>query len=599
MAYEVTATRRRPQRFEDLVGQEFVVATLKNAIQSGKIAHAYLFSGPRGCGKTSSARILAKALNCAHGPSATPCEECTSCKEITKGSSLDVIEIDGASNTGINDVRQIKDEIMFPPNSSRYKIYIIDEVHMLSTPAFNALLKTIEEPPEYAIFIFATTELHKVPATIKSRCQQFHFRLGSVEQIKGILEKAAQEIGVQAEDEALYWIARESTGSFRDAYTLFDQVVAFSDGHITYEKIRDKLGLVGVEALNEISEYCVDGNAKSALEKIDDLLSSGVSIEQFVSNYADYIRSLLLIESGIQKEALLGQNVERFSKKVLSSWNRVMLERALSLFLNLYRDIRYSLSPRYECELAVSRLCWLTKYVSAPEIKAAIDQAKNLLMQNTGTTVKNDAPPKKELHFPPIPRDEGKEGTERPFQSSGYQKKENSAPVTAVLEEEQSSKFNSFYDTEIVRNNPSLSIEELKKEIIKELNSTDKLAASILYQTKGWYFENGVITADVLSLYAKNQVESRERQYSKLLSEIWGKNVKFVARIVETHTEKVPENIPDVIKGICESVRGEIVSVMASGEPEVKKAPVLAASADSDNDDSNSEETEENLEDGE
>ena len=599
MAYEVTATRRRPQRFEDLVGQEFVVATLKNAIQSGKIAHAYLFSGPRGCGKTSSARILAKALNCAHGPSATPCEECTSCKEITKGSSLDVIEIDGASNTGINDVRQIKDEIMFPPNSSRYKIYIIDEVHMLSTPAFNALLKTIEEPPEYAIFIFATTELHKVPATIKSRCQQFHFRLGSVEQIKGILEKAAQEIGVQAEDEALYWIARESTGSFRDAYTLFDQVVAFSDGHITYEKIRDKLGLVGVEALNEISEYCVDGNAKSALEKIDDLLSSGVSIEQFVSNYADYIRSLLLIESGIQKEALLGQNVERFSKKVLSSWNRVMLERALSLFLNLYRDIRYSLSPRYECELAVSRLCWLTKYVSAPEIKAAIDQAKNLLMQNTGTTVKNDAPPKKELHFPPIPRDEGKEGPERPFQSSGYQEKENSAPVTAILEEEQSSKFNSFYDTEIVRNNPSLSIEELKKEIIKELNSTDKLAASILYQTKGWYFENGVITADVLSLYAKNQVESRERQYSKLLSEIWGKNVKFVARIVETHTEKVPENIPDVIKGICESVRGEIVSVMASGESEVKKAPVVAASADSDNDDSNSEETEENLEDGE
>ena len=599
MAYEVTATRRRPQRFEDLVGQEFVVATLKNAIQSGKIAHAYLFSGPRGCGKTSSARILAKALNCAHGPSATPCEECTSCKEITKGSSLDVIEIDGASNTGINDVRQIKDEIMFPPNSSRYKIYIIDEVHMLSTPAFNALLKTIEEPPEYAIFIFATTELHKVPATIKSRCQQFHFRLGSVEQIKGILEKAAQEIGVQAEDEALYWIARESTGSFRDAYTLFDQVVAFSDGHITYEKIRDKLGLVGVEALNEISEYCVDGNAKSALEKIDDLLSSGVSIEQFVSNYADYIRSLLLIESGIQKEALLGQNVERFSKKVLSGWNRVMLERALSLFLNLYRDIRYSLSPRYECELAVSRLCWLTKYVSAPEIKAAIDQAKNLLMQNTGTTVKNDAPPKKELHFPPIPRDEGKEGTERPFQSSGYQEKENSAPVTAILEEEQSSKFNSFYDTEIVRNNPSLSIEELKKEIIKELNSTDKLAASILYQTKGWYFENGVITADVLSLYAKNQVESRERQYSKLLSEIWGKNVKFVARIVETHTEKVPENIPDVIKGICESVRGEIVSVMASGEPEVKKASVVAASADSDNDDSNSEETEENLEDGE
>ena len=362
MAYEVTATRRRPQRFDDLVGQEFVAATLKNAIQSGKIAHAYLFSGPRGCGKTSSARILAKALNCQNGPSATPCEECTACKEITKGSSLDVIEIDGASNTSVNDIRQIKDEVLFPPNSSRYKIYIIDEVHMLSTSAFNALLKTIEEPPEYVIFIFATTELHKVPATIKSRCQQFHFRLGTVDQIKEVLAKASSELGIQADDEALFWIAREATGSFRDAYTLFDQVVAFSDNHITYEKIRDKLGLVGVERLNELSEFCVNGNSKLALEKLDEITANGVSIEQFVSNYADYLRSLLLIESGITKESLLGQNVERYSKKVISSWNKVMLERALSLMLQLFRDIRYSVSPRYELELAISRLCWLTSY---------------------------------------------------------------------------------------------------------------------------------------------------------------------------------------------------------------------------------------------
>ena len=171
MAYEVTATRRRPQRFENLVGQEFVAQTMENSINAGRIAHAYLFSGPRGCGKTSTARILAKALNCAKGPTASPCGECQACKEITAGSSLDVIEIDGASNNSVDNVRQIKDEVLFPPNSCRYKVYIIDEVHMLSTSAFNALLKTIEEPPPYVVFIFATTELQKVPMTIKSRCQ--------------------------------------------------------------------------------------------------------------------------------------------------------------------------------------------------------------------------------------------------------------------------------------------------------------------------------------------------------------------------------------------------------------------------------------------
>ena len=272
MAYEVTATRRRPQHFSDLVGQDFVAETLKNSIKTEQIAHAYLFAGPRGCGKTSSARILAKALNCqsSQNPTFEPCGQCESCRAITNSSSLDVIEIDGASNTSVNDVRQIKDEVMFPPNSSRYKIYIIDEVHMLSTNAFNALLKTIEEPPPYVIFIFATTELQKVPATIKSRCQQFNFRLVPVEQVKNLLSQAASELNIQADDEALYWIAKESGGSIRDSYTLFDQVAAFSDGHITYEKIRDKLGLLAFSAIT----FIVFLNKCLYLSKINKSLSS-------------------------------------------------------------------------------------------------------------------------------------------------------------------------------------------------------------------------------------------------------------------------------------------------------------------------------------
>lgn len=583
MAYEVTATRRRPQRFDDLVGQEFVAATLKNAIQSGKIAHAYLFSGPRGCGKTSSARILAKALNCQNGPSATPCEECTACKEITKGSSLDVIEIDGASNTSVNDIRQIKDEVLFPPNSSRYKIYIIDEVHMLSTSAFNALLKTIEEPPEYVIFIFATTELHKVPATIKSRCQQFHFRLGTVDQIKEVLAKASSELGIQADDEALFWIAREATGSFRDAYTLFDQVVAFSDNHITYEKIRDKLGLVGVERLNELSEFCVDGNSKLALEKLDEITANGVSIEQFVSNYTDYLRSLLLIESGITKESLLGQNVERYSKKVISSWNKVMLERALSLMLQLFRDIRYSVSPRYELELAISRLCWLTSYVSVTEVKTAIDQAKALLLQGQNLIQQNPGSQNSSL-IQENPNMQKKEGFSHPFFNSGYQQEESNS-VTAEqnhLQSEpnfsqqnhsisESSSFRQFHQVEenqeisekkIIQARPELSLEEVKIETIKELELNNPFMSSLLMQSSNWVFNNNSIQMQVETLYVKKQLETNRKEISTIISSIWGRTVsinpelKVAEKTVEKH-----ETLPEVVQILCEDFRGEVVKV--------------------------------------
>ncbi len=376
MAYEVTATRKRPQDFEKLVGQEFVVSTLENAIQEGRIAHAYLFSGPRGVGKTSSARLLAKALNCERGMSAHPCGECSSCREIAAGTSVDVIEIDGASNTSVNDIRAIKEEVLFPPQSSRYKIYIIDEVHMLSTSAFNALLKTIEEPPEYIIFIFATTELQKVPATIRSRCQQFRFQLIPQELIQSCLKSAADDLSIEADEDALFWIAKEATGSMRDAYTLFDQVAAFSGNHITLQKIRERLNLAGFSKICEIVSLSVLGTPDKAIEVLSSLFEAGVSPEQIVKDSADFFRTILLYKTGIRRPSLLGVSEDDIPKDLVDALSKEQIEAALKAEMDLYRDMRYSISPRFEVELMVSRLSSLSSLVSGESLMQEIKKMR-------------------------------------------------------------------------------------------------------------------------------------------------------------------------------------------------------------------------------
>ncbi len=574
MAYEVTATRRRPQKFEDLIGQEFVAATLKNSIQSGKIAHAYLFSGPRGCGKTSTARIFAKALNCQNGPTPTPCGECDACREITKGSSLDVIEIDGASNTSVNDVRQIKDEVQFPPNSSRYKIYIIDEVHMLSTSAFNALLKTIEEPPEYVVFIFATTELQKVPATIKSRCQQFNFRLVAIEKIKEQLAAAAAEIGIQADDEALYWIARESTGSMRDAYTLFDQVAAFSENHITYEKIRDKLGLVGTERLNAVFEECAAQNVGCVQERLEEFLQAGISIEQLITNSADYLRSLLLVKNGITKESLLGQDAARFSQKVLSAWNSVQLERALSIFLQLYRDVRYSLSPRYEIDLAFSRLCWLSEYVSPAEVKQAVDKARDLLEsppQNVAQKTQNGTPQSfsggaenaqsgapKEFHFAPLnfsqnSNSQNLDSENYAERNSGGQNFSSQNSFQNFVEQKQPENSSR---QEFVKNIPIDN--SLQGRAIAAILLEDEVLASLLKNTKNWRASDETIFAEAVDEFQKNQIDSKIQVINKAISGALGKDYSFQTQVVTAEEQNSHMEIPQVVNTVCKVFKGTI-----------------------------------------
>jgi DNA polymerase-3 subunit gamma/tau len=406
---------------------------------------------------------------------------------------------------------------------------------MLSTSAFNALLKTIEEPPPYVIFIFATTELHKVPATIKSRCQQFHFRLVAVDQIKALLSIAAMEVGLSADDEALYWIAREATGSIRDAYTLFDQVAAFSGGHITYEKIRDKLGLVGTEQLNALCEQCAAGKATKALQAVDTIFEGGVSVEQFISNMADYFRSLLFIQSGVVKEALLGQAPERFSGAVLSAWNAGALEHALSLFLALYRDVRYSLNPRYEVDLAVSRLCWLSSWVSAGEVKAAIDDAKNLLLGAGAVPLGQamvQAPANFQRQYPAtIPS------------ASAAIPPAPAAPLIA---------------------NPDLSVEELRALALSRMEESREMTAAVLSQTSAWTAspDRAVISMLADSEFVVKQVVKDAAYIADLLTALWGHKtgieIKGKSASAEEASE-MPKTIPLQAEIVCKVFKGSIL----------------------------------------
>ncbi len=364
-----TAAMMRPITFDDLLGQEFVAQTLKSALSNGRVASAYLFSGPRGVGKTSAARILARALNCPEGKPGEPCGTCATCQEIIAGSALDIIEIDGASNTSVDHVRQIIDEVLFAPSSGRYKVYIIDEVHMLSTNAFNALLKTIEEPPAYVVFIFATTELHKVPATIKSRCQQFSFRLIAKELIARRLEGACAKQSIVAEREALEWIAREAKGSLRDALTLFDQIAAFSEGSIELEKTATMLGFLGLDKVAELIALLARGDIPGALSFFHDRLQAGVALERFISEFIDYFRGHLFALSGVQDPAVLGWEQ---TPALPANFGLAQCEAALEILFSLYRDLRYTPNPEADVEIALYRIARLPHLISATELVAEL-----------------------------------------------------------------------------------------------------------------------------------------------------------------------------------------------------------------------------------
>lgn len=356
MAYVALYRQWRPQDFDALVGQKAVKTTLKNALASGKIAHAYLFSGPRGTGKTSMARILAKALNCEQGPTAEPCGQCGNCQRIVQGTSLDVIEIDAASNTSVDNIRDLREQVAFTPVESRYKVYIIDEVHMLSTGAFNALLKTLEEPPAHAVFILATTDPQKVPATIQSRCQRFEFRRVTVDEIAEHLAMVAAGSGIEADADALRLIAIQAEGGMRDALSLLDQCGVMAK-RVTVATVREVLGIVGREALHELTEAIGRRQLPQALATLNLLLEQGKDVKQVLTELIEYLRALVLYLAVPDYEEIYLTDTKEALAELAPLFGRDRLLAAEERLHSAIQELRGSMRPRITAELCLLDLC--------------------------------------------------------------------------------------------------------------------------------------------------------------------------------------------------------------------------------------------------
>lgn len=370
MAYQVLALKYRPLLFEDLIGQDHISQVLTKAVETGRIANGYLFTGPRGTGKTTTARILAKALNCVEGPTATPCNKCPICNEITAGSSLDVLEIDAASNTGVDDIRTLRENIRYLPTSGKKRVFIIDEVHRLSGSAFDALLKTLEEPPEHALFIFATTEPHKVPQTILSRTQRYDFRRVTSAMLADHLKNLAEKEKVEIDQEALFLIARKGEGSVRDALSLMDQMMAVADGKITLELTARTLGVVDRKIFEKLLEIIAAGKTEPVFDLVKILFESGIDAADFVNDFISYLRNLLIQKSTSNPDSLL--DISESEKEALVRQSAFFTEadilRQIQILADLLGKLKQGYDERIFLEIALVRLARMESSITLQEV---------------------------------------------------------------------------------------------------------------------------------------------------------------------------------------------------------------------------------------
>ena len=359
MSYTALYRKWRPTSFEEVRGQDHIVKTLKNQINSGRIGHAYLFCGTRGTGKTSIAKIFARAVNCEHPVDGSPCGECSMCRQIAEGASLNVVEIDAASNNGVENIRDIREQVQYPPTDGRYRVYIIDEVHMLSIGAFNALLKTLEEPPSYVIFILATTEVHKIPITILSRCQRYDFKRISIDTIAGRLAELTQAEQIDVDDRALRYVARAADGSMRDALSLLDQCVAFHFGEkLTYDNVLEVLGAVDNRVFSKLFQAVLASDTKACIREIEEMIIQGRDLSQLVNDFVWYMRNLLIAKTTDEPGDMLDMSEENLAvlKEEAAGVDTEMLMRYIRIFSELSGQLRYASQKRILVEIAFIKL---------------------------------------------------------------------------------------------------------------------------------------------------------------------------------------------------------------------------------------------------
>src|SRR5579885_2071883 len=372
--YQVIARKYRPQSFSDVVKQEHVKTTLENAIAGKRIAHGYIFSGQRGTGKTTVARILARCLNCEKGPTPAACGVCASCREIASGSALDVIEIDAASNRGINEMRELRENVRFRPARDRYKVFIIDEAHQITSEAFNALLKTLEEPPEWVVFILCTTESHKIPQTIASRCQQFSFRSVDFGKLVSRMEWIIEQEGLQADSDVLSVLAQSGEGSVRDSLSALDQAIACCGNKLEAAEVRALLGMFSLESLDQVARALLAADSRKMLEVVAELESNGRSLQHFARELARYFRNLLVMKVAGKETPLVAAsaNEQRKPTETAAQFSEEDLTRYLQLSLDLFKDLQESLQPRLHLEIGLLRMVQAGKLQTIEEALASL-----------------------------------------------------------------------------------------------------------------------------------------------------------------------------------------------------------------------------------